>query len=201
MGSSPDGGNDPRADSPDLPALTPGFYFAVQAGGDFLIDFIIQCVRRGAGRSPCAADNDAPIAILTRTPRPLARSTHSRSSLPRPARPIHLAIPRPRTASLCPRSRASLPTSHRLASLGALRTSDPHDKPLLEELATSQGDYILTANTVGEYSFCFENEASLTGKVIDFELRSPLCPAPRAFRWPWSPEPSPSKGRISLFSG
>ncbi|CED83800.1 er to golgi transport-related protein [Phaffia rhodozyma] len=47
---------------------------------------------------------------------------------------------------------------------------DPDDKILLEGLAETQGDYILTANTVGEYSFCFENEASLTHKVIDFDI-------------------------------
>lgn len=47
--------------------------------------------------------------------------------------------------------------------------SDPNDKILLEGEKEQQGDYILTANTVGEYSFCFENEASLTDKIIDFE--------------------------------
>ena len=47
--------------------------------------------------------------------------------------------------------------------------SDPDDKVLLEGEGEKQGDYIFTANTVGEYSFCFENEASLTDRMIDFE--------------------------------
>ena len=34
-----------------------------------------------------------------------------------------------------------------------------------------QGDYVLTANTVGEYAFCFENDMStLTEKLIDFDI-------------------------------
>ena len=55
------------------------------------------------------------------------------------------------------------------ASLVHLPLSDPDDKVLLEGQGEKQGDYIFTANTVGEYSFCFENEASLTDRMIDFE--------------------------------
>jgi hypothetical protein len=69
---------------------------------------------------------------------------------------------------------------------------DPNEKVILEAQGERQGDFIFTANTVslchwqktsvpahsstsnlsrqiGEYSFCFENEASLTSKLIDFE--------------------------------
>lgn len=109
--------------------LLSGFYFAVQAGGDFLIDFIIQYV--------------------------------------------------PHLSSRCPTSRLGChPTDPTPLPLALARIlSDPHDKALLEEIGTSQGDFILTANTVGEYSFCFENEASLTDKMIDFEY-VPLCFSP-----------------------
>jgi hypothetical protein len=58
-----------------------------------------------------------------------------------------------------------------------LGRSDPDDKVLLEGEDEKQGDYIFTANTVGEYSFCFENEASMTDKTIDFEF----VPSPSLF--------------------
>ncbi|KAL1742511.1 emp24/gp25L/p24 family/GOLD-domain-containing protein [Schizophyllum fasciatum] len=42
---------------------------------------------------------------------------------------------------------------------------------LLGGKSERQGDYVLTANTVGEYSFCFENDMStLTEKLIDFDI-------------------------------
>lgn len=48
---------------------------------------------------------------------------------------------------------------------------DPADKVLLDGQRERQGDYVLTANTVGEYSFCFENDMStLTEKLIDFDI-------------------------------
>ncbi|KAL4244564.1 EMP24/GP25L family protein [Abortiporus biennis] len=48
---------------------------------------------------------------------------------------------------------------------------DPNDKVLLDGSRERQGDYVLTANTVGEYSFCFENDMStLTEKLIDFDI-------------------------------
>ncbi|GFZ52369.1 Uncharacterized membrane protein [Saitozyma sp. JCM 24511] len=50
---------------------------------------------------------------------------------------------------------------------------DPDDKVLLEGNNERQGDYIFTANkasTVGEYSFCFENEASMSDKLLDFDI-------------------------------
>lgn len=34
-----------------------------------------------------------------------------------------------------------------------------------------QGDYIFTANHIGEYTFCFENDMStLTEKLVDFDI-------------------------------
>lgn len=44
---------------------------------------------------------------------------------------------------------------------------DPQDKVILEGDNERQGDFIFTAKTVGEYSFCFNNDA--TDKLIDFE--------------------------------
>ncbi|KAK7460598.1 hypothetical protein VKT23_009318 [Stygiomarasmius scandens] len=48
---------------------------------------------------------------------------------------------------------------------------DPNDKIVLDGQRERQGDYVLTANTVGEYAFCFENDMStLTEKLIDFDI-------------------------------
>ncbi|TDL30054.1 hypothetical protein BD410DRAFT_817891 [Rickenella mellea] len=48
---------------------------------------------------------------------------------------------------------------------------DPKEKVLLDGQRERQGDYVLTANTVGEYAFCFENDMStLTEKLIDFDI-------------------------------
>jgi emp24/gp25L/p24 family/GOLD len=48
---------------------------------------------------------------------------------------------------------------------------DPNEKILLDGLRERQGDYVFTANTVGEYAFCFENDMStLTGKLIDIDI-------------------------------
>jgi protein ERP2 len=48
---------------------------------------------------------------------------------------------------------------------------DPNQKVLLDGNRERQGDYVLTANTVGEYAFCFENDMStLTEKLVDFDI-------------------------------
>ncbi|KAF8737675.1 hypothetical protein AX14_012548 [Amanita brunnescens Koide BX004] len=48
---------------------------------------------------------------------------------------------------------------------------DPNQKVLLDGQRERQGDFVLTANTVGEYSFCFENDMStLTEKLVDFDI-------------------------------
>jgi len=49
--------------------------------------------------------------------------------------------------------------------------SAPDGKILLQGQREQQGDYIFTANKVGEYSFCFENDMStLTEKLVDFDI-------------------------------
>ncbi|KAH9946580.1 emp24/gp25L/p24 family/GOLD-domain-containing protein [Amylocystis lapponica] len=48
---------------------------------------------------------------------------------------------------------------------------DPNEKVILDGVRERQGDYVLTANTVGEYAFCFENDMStLTVKLLDFDI-------------------------------
>ncbi|KAG8215804.1 emp24/gp25L/p24 family/GOLD-domain-containing protein [Butyriboletus roseoflavus] len=48
---------------------------------------------------------------------------------------------------------------------------DPNEKLLLDGERERSGDYVLTANTIGEYSFCFENDMStLTDKLLDFDI-------------------------------
>ncbi|KAJ6617895.1 emp24/gp25L/p24 family/GOLD-domain-containing protein [Mycena sp. CBHHK59/15] len=48
---------------------------------------------------------------------------------------------------------------------------DPNDRVILDGVRERQGDYVLTANTVGEYAFCFENDMStLTEKLVDFDI-------------------------------
>ncbi|TFK71387.1 hypothetical protein BDN72DRAFT_935763 [Pluteus cervinus] len=48
---------------------------------------------------------------------------------------------------------------------------DPTDKVILDGQRERQGDYVLTANKVGEYAFCFENDMStLTEKLVDFDI-------------------------------
>jgi protein ERP2 len=48
---------------------------------------------------------------------------------------------------------------------------DPHNKILLSGEKERQGDYVLTANSLGEYGFCFENDMStLTDKLVDFDI-------------------------------
>ncbi|KAG6808232.1 hypothetical protein H0H92_004948 [Tricholoma furcatifolium] len=48
---------------------------------------------------------------------------------------------------------------------------DPNEKLLLAGERERQGDYVLTANIVGEYAFCIENDIStLTGKLVDFDI-------------------------------
>lgn len=48
---------------------------------------------------------------------------------------------------------------------------DPNGNVLLDGSRERSGDYVLTANTVGEYSFCFENDMStLTDKLVDFDI-------------------------------
>jgi hypothetical protein len=46
-----------------------------------------------------------------------------------------------------------------------------NEKLLLDGQRERQGDYVLTANTIGKHSFCFENDMStLTNKLVDFNI-------------------------------
>ncbi|TFK27102.1 ER-to-golgi transporter [Coprinopsis marcescibilis] len=48
---------------------------------------------------------------------------------------------------------------------------DPKHAVLLQGTRERQGDYVLTGNTIGEYSFCFINDMStLTDKIVDFDI-------------------------------
>ena len=48
----------------------------------------------------------------------------------------------------------------------------PNDKPILTETKQRQGDYVFTAQSVGEYRFCFANEHSTftAEKMVDLEI-------------------------------
>ena len=42
---------------------------------------------------------------------------------------------------------------------------------ILDGTKERQGDFVFTANDVGEYRFCFDNSVStLTDKLVDFEI-------------------------------
>ncbi|KAL9708872.1 hypothetical protein Ac2012v2_008026 [Leucoagaricus gongylophorus] len=48
---------------------------------------------------------------------------------------------------------------------------DPGDMVILDGQQERQGDFVLSANVAGEYSFCFENDMStLTEKLVDFDI-------------------------------
>lgn len=47
----------------------------------------------------------------------------------------------------------------------------PNDKRIMEGQKERQGDFVFTAQTVGEYRFCFSNEMSTyADKMVDFEI-------------------------------
>lgn len=47
----------------------------------------------------------------------------------------------------------------------------PGDKVILEGEKERQGDFVFTANTVGDYQFCFSNKMSNSAeKFVDFEI-------------------------------
>ncbi|KAJ2896432.1 hypothetical protein MKZ38_005559 [Zalerion maritima] len=47
----------------------------------------------------------------------------------------------------------------------------PNEKVILDGAKERQGDFVFTANEVGEYRFCFDNEMSTyTDKFVDFEI-------------------------------
>ena len=47
----------------------------------------------------------------------------------------------------------------------------PNDRIILDGEKERQADYVFTANEVGEYRFCFNNEMStFAEKMVDFEI-------------------------------
>lgn len=47
----------------------------------------------------------------------------------------------------------------------------PNEKLILDGTKERQGDYVFTANDIGEYRFCFNNEMStFAEKTVDFEI-------------------------------
>ncbi|KAH9817995.1 emp24/gp25L/p24 family/GOLD-domain-containing protein [Melampsora americana] len=59
--------------------------------------------------------------------------------------------------------------------------TDPHDTIVIEGEKERQGDYIFTANAVGEYSFCFHNDiSSFSEKFVDFDIMVENEPRPVA---------------------
>lgn len=52
----------------------------------------------------------------------------------------------------------------------------PDEKIILEAEKERQGDFVFTANQIGDYEFCFNNEMStFAEKFVDFEIAvSPL---------------------------
>ena len=47
----------------------------------------------------------------------------------------------------------------------------PSQKVILDGAKERQGDFVFTANEMGEYRFCFDNEMStVTDKMVDFEI-------------------------------
>ncbi|GAA5989437.1 hypothetical protein JCM11641_007904 [Rhodosporidiobolus odoratus] len=59
--------------------------------------------------------------------------------------------------------------------------TDPTDTIVIEGERERQGDYIYTAHSVGEYSFCFSNDmSSVSEKLVDFDIMVESEPRPIA---------------------
>ncbi|KAG0151140.1 hypothetical protein CROQUDRAFT_651666 [Cronartium quercuum f. sp. fusiforme G11] len=59
--------------------------------------------------------------------------------------------------------------------------TDPTDTIVIEGEKERQGDYIFTANILGEYSFCFNNDmSSFSEKFVDFDIMVENEPRPVA---------------------
>jgi ubiquitin carboxyl-terminal hydrolase 7 len=47
----------------------------------------------------------------------------------------------------------------------------PNERSIMKGERERQGDFVFTANDVGEYRFCFNNEMStFAEKIVDFEI-------------------------------
>ncbi|KAF2125289.1 supernatant protein factor, C-terminal domain-containing protein [Dothidotthia symphoricarpi CBS 119687] len=59
------------------------------------------------------------------------------------------------------------PSAHRAGSSDSM----PSERVILDGTKERQGDFVFTANEVGEYRFCFNNEMStFAEKMVDFEI-------------------------------
>jgi hypothetical protein len=59
-----------------------------------------------------------------------------------------------------------------------------NEKVILDGTKERQGDFVFTANEVGEYRFCFNNEMStFAEKLVDFEIAVSTFPTPASQRW------------------
>lgn len=55
----------------------------------------------------------------------------------------------------------------------------PGEKSVLDGTKERQGDFVFTAQSVGEYRFCFNNEMStFAEKMVDFEIAVRTLPTP-----------------------
>lgn len=55
----------------------------------------------------------------------------------------------------------------------------PGDRIILDGQKERQGDFVFTAESVGEYQFCFSNEMStFAEKMVDFEIAVNIDPFP-----------------------
>lgn len=55
----------------------------------------------------------------------------------------------------------------------------PGEKVIMEGTKERQGDFVFTAQSVGEYRFCFNNEMStFAEKLVDFEIAVRFYPFP-----------------------
>ncbi len=55
----------------------------------------------------------------------------------------------------------------------------PNNKYIMDGQKERQGDFVFTANEVGEYKFCFNNEMStFAEKFVDFEISVSAFPLP-----------------------
>jgi len=51
------------------------------------------------------------------------------------------------------------------------KVTGPNEKVILDGSKERQGDFVFTANDIGEYSFCFSNDMStFAEKLVDFEI-------------------------------
>ncbi|GAA5842450.1 hypothetical protein JCM9279_005387 [Rhodotorula babjevae] len=59
--------------------------------------------------------------------------------------------------------------------------TDPQDNIIIDGERERQGDYIFTAHSAGEYTFCFSNDmSSLSEKLVDFDIMVESEPRPVA---------------------